>query len=269
MQHMKHALDGGRIDTVIFPGDLSYADGFAPAWDHYGRLSEFLWESLPAAYIVGNHEYASGMEQNANFLPRYGWPSKDRSSSDSQLWYSFEVGLAHVVNLCSYCESSASSLQGEWLKADLESVDRKRTPWVVVSIHSPYYSANIGHQVEAEVMRKDVEDLFYEHKVDIVFAGHVHAYDRTKSVYKNQTTCDGPVYVTIGDGGNQEGPYCGWRHLEWSAFTENSFGYGEFSIMNSSHAQWRFYRNQDSEAVAADSVWLKPASQRCKAQMVV
>jgi hypothetical protein len=269
MRHMKHALDRRQIDTVLFPGDLSYADGFAPYWDSYGKLSEFLWESVPAAYIVGNHEYGAGLEQNTNFLPRYGWPSKVRSKSISSHWYSFNVGMAHVVMLCSYCDSSPDGLQTTWLKADLESVDRSRTPWLVVSFHAPYYSANRGHVGEAEVLRANIEDLLYKHKADIVLSGHVHAYDRTTSVYKNKTTCDGPVYITIGDGGNHEGPYCGWRDLEWSAFTENSFGYGEFEIANASHAQWRFYRNQDSEAVAADSVWLTPSSKRCNSPVVV
>ena len=56
-------------------------------------------------------------------------------------------------------------------------------------------------------MRDNIEDVLYDHKVDIVLTGHVHPYDRTTSVYKNRTTCDGPVYITIGDGGNHEGPY--------------------------------------------------------------
>merc|ERR1712224_198145 len=116
MRHMKDSLDQGRMQTVIFPGDLTYADGFAPYWDRYGRISEFIWETLPAAYVVGNHEYSSGMEQNVNFVPRYGWPSKSRSKSVSSHWYSFEAGLAHVVMLCSYCDTSPGSLQTQWLR---------------------------------------------------------------------------------------------------------------------------------------------------------
>jgi hypothetical protein len=50
-----------------------------------------------------------------------------------------------------------------------------------------------------------MEPLFYEWKVAMAFAGHVHAYERTYPVYKNVTTSGGQVYITIGDGGNREG----------------------------------------------------------------
>ena len=51
------------------------------------------------------------------------------------------------------------------------------------------------------------EDMFYHYGVDMVFNGHVHAYERTHPVYKYQLDTCGPIYVTIGDGGNIEGPY--------------------------------------------------------------
>ncbi|KXZ43141.1 hypothetical protein GPECTOR_100g13 [Gonium pectorale] len=51
------------------------------------------------------------------------------------------------------------------------------------------------------------EDIFYEYGVDMVFNGHVHAYERTHPMYKYQPDTCGPIYVTIGDGGNVEGPY--------------------------------------------------------------
>ena len=43
---------------------------------------------------------------------------------------------------------------------------------------------------------------------------------------------------------------------EYSAFREASFGYGIFDIMNRTHALFYWHRNQDGEAVRADSYWL-------------
>ncbi len=40
-----------------------------------------------------------------------------------------------------------------------------------------------------------------------MFNGHVHAYERTHGMYDYQPDMCGPMYVTIGDGGNLEGPY--------------------------------------------------------------
>lgn len=43
---------------------------------------------------------------------------------------------------------------------------------------------------------------------------------------------------------------------EISAFREASFGHGEFEVMNATYARWTWHRNDDDEAVVADSIWL-------------
>ncbi|KAF5197484.1 Purple acid phosphatase, partial [Thalictrum thalictroides] len=54
-------------------------------------------------------------------------------------------------------------------------------------------------------MKKAIEDLLYGARVDVVFAGHVHAYERFTNVYDDRADDCGPVHITIGDGGNREG----------------------------------------------------------------
>jgi len=267
MRHVKDRVNDGGVDVVLFPGDLSYADGYAQAWDYFGQLGEFLFESVSTAYGVGNHEYGSGAENFVNFLPRYGWPNARRARSDSPLWYSFDAGLAHVVMLCSYCDYKNSSIQYAWLEQDLQTVDRARTPWLLASWHTLWYTSSTLHPMtEGEVMRVSMEELLYRHRVDVVFVGHLHAYERTMPVYANRTRCDGPVHITIGDAGNHEGPACGWfAEPDWEAMRENSFGHGIMDIVNATHARWEWHRNQDGADVSADSLWLQPASMRCSA----
>lgn len=267
MLHMMQEVTAGDADLVLFPGDLSYADGYALDWDSYGRLGDFLWGSVPAAYGVGNHEYTNGFENFVNFLPRYGWESSQTTSS-SPLWYSFDAGLAHVIMLCSYCDTAEGSPQHKWLQADLESVDRSQTPWVVAAWHVPFYTSSEQHTMKSDgyQQREALEGLLYTHKLDVAFQGHVHAYERTEGVYQNETKCDGPVYITIGDGGNHEGPACGfYQNLSWSAKKEYSFGFGTLKIINSTDAEWVWRRNQDGEKVHADVAPLKTASTRCGA----
>jgi len=182
------------------------------------------------------------------------------------LWFSFEAGLAHVIMLCSYCDYTNTSLQFAWLQQDLHSVDRARTPWLVALWHTPWYTTSSHHPMEeGAVMREAMEGLMYAHKVDIVLVGHLHAYERTAPVYANRAQCDGPVHIVIGDAGNHEGPACGWKLEEpdWEVIREFSFGHGILNLVNATHAQWSWYRNQDGEEVSADSVWLQPASRRC------
>jgi len=271
MARMKESFDDGEFDAVIFPGDLSYADGYSRAWDSYGRVSEELFSAVPTAYGVGNHESTSGYENNVNFIPRYGWVSS-KTTSSSALWYSFDAGLAHVIMLCSYCDTVEGSAQYVWLRNDLASVDRDVTPWVLASWHVPFYTSALTHPMETHPgswaadgaeQREALEDLIYEAKVDVAFQGHVHSYERTEAVYKNVSTCDATVYITIGDGGNHEGPACGWvQGLPWSAMKETSFGYGVFSIKNETDAEWVWHRNQDGAKVVADRTPLKTTSNR-------
>lgn len=65
-------------------------------------------------------------------------------------------------------------------------------------------------------MRVMFESWFVKYKVDVVFAGHVHAYERSYrvsniayNVVNGKCTPvfdeSAPVYITIGDGGNLEG----------------------------------------------------------------
>lgn len=59
-----------------------------------------------------------------------------------------------------------------------EEIDRKRTPWLVAVMHTPWYSTNKAHEGEGEKMRKAMEGLLYRAQADVVFAGHIHTYER-------------------------------------------------------------------------------------------
>jgi hypothetical protein len=66
-------------------------------------------------------------------------------------YYSFDAATVHVIMLSSYTYINASTPQYKWLVQDLASVDRKKTPWVVVMTHSPLYNSNTAHQNEVRI----------------------------------------------------------------------------------------------------------------------
>lgn len=254
-------IDQCKYDVHMLPGDLSYADYFQRRWDSFGDLVQPLASTRPWMVTQGNHEkenipfFKDGFE---SYNARWKMPFEE-SASNSNLYYSFEAAGVHVNMLGSYADYDQNSDQYSWLKADLSKVDRKRTPWLVVLFHVPWYNSNTAHQGEGDAMMSAMEPLLYAAGVDIVFSGHVHAYERTNRVYRGKSDPCGAVHITIGDGGNKEGLASKYKSPspEWSVFREASFGHGELRMENSSHAFWSWHRNDDDEPVRSDQVWIQ------------
>ncbi|KAH7281039.1 hypothetical protein KP509_36G026900 [Ceratopteris richardii] len=263
--------------AVLFVGDCSYADRYPfydnNRWDTWGRFIERSAAYQPWIWSAGNHDIecdpAIGeFDTFKSFVHRLKTPY-EASQSSSPLWYAIQRGPAYIIVLSSYSPFVKYTPQYNWLRAELKKVDRTKTPWLIVLMHIPLYNTNSVHYLEGEAMRVVFESWFVQYKVDIVFAGHVHAYERTypvSNVLFNLTNgaCqpisneDAPVYIVIGDGGNVEGlavPYIE-PQPNFSAFREASFGHGLLDIMNRTHALFSWHRNQDGQAVVGDSFWL-------------
>ncbi|KAL7178402.1 hypothetical protein ACSBR2_031531 [Camellia fascicularis] len=164
--------------AVLFSGDLSYAD------DHPNH-DNTKWDTF-GRFIEKSEE----TDPFKPYLHRYYVPYKA-----SQRKY---------------------TPQYKWLEPKLPKINRYETPWVIVILHAPWYNTNHYHYMEGESMRVQFESLFVQYKVDIVFAGHVHSYERSERISNikyNITNglslpvrdINAPVYITIGDGGNMEG----------------------------------------------------------------
>ncbi|CAE6076029.1 unnamed protein product [Arabidopsis arenosa] len=231
------------FDVFLLPGDLSYADTHQPLWDSFGRLLETLASTRPWMVTEGNHEIES-------------FPINDH------------ISCVHTVMLGSYTPYDSHSDQYQWLQADLRKVDRKKTPWLVVVMHMPWYSTNKAHYGEGEKMRNALESLLYRAQVDVVFAGHVHTYERFKPIYNKKADPCGPMYITIGDGGNREGLALRFNKPQspLSVFRESSFGHGRLRIIDHKRAHWSWHRNNDEMSFIADEVSFESprASSHCR-----
>jgi 3',5'-cyclic AMP phosphodiesterase CpdA len=194
------ALQAMNPDIVILPGDLPYADGWGPRWDSFGRMIERLAANIPLLTTGGNHEIQSDQAWQP-YKARYPTPN-NASGSRNFCYWGREVGPVHHIAICSYAGFSNTSLQVLWLEQYLRTaINRTRTPWVMAMMHVPWYSTNIGHWREGELFRLTMEPLLYQYGVDIVLAGHIHAYERTKPIYNYEENECGPYYLVIGDGG--------------------------------------------------------------------
>ncbi|OEL31787.1 hypothetical protein BAE44_0007193, partial [Dichanthelium oligosanthes] len=77
-------------------------------------------------------------------------------------------------------------------------------------------------------------------------------------IYDNEADSRGPMYITIGDGGNREGLALNFikdhesAHL--SVFREASFGHGRLRIVNETSAVWTWHRNDEEYATVRDEL---------------
>ncbi|GFS31398.1 purple acid phosphatase 23 [Actinidia rufa] len=266
-QYLTTGGKGASCYSCSFP-DAPIRETYQPRWDGWGRFMEPLTSSVPTMVIEGNHEIepqAAGITFES-YLTRFSVPSKE-SGSNSNFYYSFDAGGVHFIMLGAYVDYNSTGAQYAWLKEDLRNIDRSVTPWLVAAWHPPWYNSYSSHYQEFECMRQQMETLLYQYGVDIVFSGHVHAYERMNRVYNYTLDPCGPVYITIGDGGNIEkvdvdhaddpgkcpsagdnvpefggvchlnfssgpakGNFCWDRQPEWSAYRESSFGHGILEV---------------------------------------
>jgi len=214
-----------------------------------------------------------------SYLKRYKMPIAGVENDPSGLYYSMNIGLAHIVMLAGYCPLQnaknaekttqpclqSGSNQRIWLEKDLASVNRVNTPWLIVLIHQPYVNSNTVHSIAAEgrIVQLTIEDLLYNNSVDLVIHGHVHSYERSCKL-KNYT-CDpkGPLYITVGDGGNREGLALPWVEPQpvWSVYRQASYGFGEINVVNKTHMKWVWTQNKDLTPQYVDSLWIEKGKQ--------
>ncbi|XP_076951645.1 purple acid phosphatase 23-like isoform X1 [Bidens hawaiensis] len=329
-QYLTTGGKGAPCFSCAFP-DAPIRETYQPRWDGWGRFMEPLISRVPMMVIEGNHEIepqASGVTFES-YLKRFAVPSKE-SGSNTNFYYSFDAGGVHFIMLGAYVDYNRTGAQYSWLQKDLSRLNRSVTPWLVAAWHSPWYNSYSSHYQEFECMRLEMEQLLYQYRVDIVFSGHVspyvifknliysmsnptfkkiifvafqvHAYERMNRVYNYSLDPCGPVYITIGDGGNIEkidvdhadepgkcpsprdnvpefggvchtnftsgpakGKFCWDKQPEWSAFRESSFGHGILEVVNSTYALWTWHRNQDmyKENSTGDQIYIVRQPELC------
>eukprot|EP00257_Ricinus_communis_P016035 XP_015574077.1 purple acid phosphatase 15 isoform X2 [Ricinus communis] len=318
-------LISNNPDLILLVGDATYAnlyltngtgadcykcafpqtpihETYQPRWDYWGRYMQPLISRIPIMVVEGNHEIEQQAQNQtfAAYSSRFAFPSKE-SGSPSTFYYSFNAGGIHFVMLGAYISYNKSGDQYKWLERDLANVDREVTPWLVATWHPPWYNTYKAHYREAECMRVAMEELLYKYGVDMVFNGHVHAYERSNRVYNYTLDPCGPVHITVGDGGNREkmaithadepgncpdpsttpdefmggfcafnftsgpaaGKFCWDRQPDYSAYRESSFGHGILEVKNETHALWTWHRNQDLYSSAGDQIYIVRQQERC------
>jgi hypothetical protein len=215
---MWRALDqrsrlGDSLDTdlAVHAGDVSYAgmdsaipflnvskyDEWEPLWDVYGLAHQNYTQRRAYQLGIGNHEAWYNWTATTHRYPTAQSDVPAVSGAAPPFWYTFVAGGVHWTMLSTEHDYSPGSVQYTFLDAALAAVDRKVTPWSAVAFHRPMYSSDkseYGAHIPGCSIQVHLEPLMLRHKVDLVFTGHQHAYERVHpNIAGNVTSMPTPL----------------------------------------------------------------------------
>ena len=221
-------------DLIVIPGDIIYENGrvseydekFWPIYnaDQTSDQGAPVMRSIPYIGVPGNHDvdnrnldqFPDGLayfyfwrqplngpagKEGGSFVPKMTATEAHRNAFlaaageayPNAVNFSFNYGNAHytVVDSDPYVDWTDSALKA-WVAADLAAA--QNAGWRFVVFHHPGFSSALEH-LEQQQMRL-LSPVFEAGKVDVVFCGHVHNYQRnyplTFTPYKK------PVLLTGG-----------------------------------------------------------------------
>jgi hypothetical protein len=255
--------DTASFDVVLHIGDISYSDGYERIFDDFLRLLSDTLATKPYMALPGNHEL---MFNFASYRARFSDYTGRNSGSNSNMYYSFDVGSAHFIALDT--ESVINTPQVEetqlaWLKQDLEAYRQNgATTHAIVMSHRPLYCTtkdDMDCGLWADYLQARLEPLFHEYGVVLAMAGHVHNMARTWPMYAkarsgNETSSHvfnaprGTTYLVNGAGGNREGVKTHWMQPQprWSAGTYGTWGFNLLTVVNSTRLTVDIHAAQDA-----------------------
>ncbi|SMR41313.1 unnamed protein product [Zymoseptoria tritici ST99CH_1E4] len=294
----KNALDGEAAYEAILE---NFYDQLAPIAGRKAYMAspgnhEAACREIPNTSGLcpeGQKNFTDFMVRFGNNMPA-GFPSTS-NNSDAQanatraktlavppFWYSFEYGMVHVVMFNTETDfPNAPSGQGgsaglnggpfgapgqqlAWLEADLASVDRSITPWVVAAGHRPWYStgADPPDSNICAACQAAFEDLFYKYGVDIGVFGHVHNSQRFLPVYNNtadpadMNDSKAPMYIVTGGAGNIEGLSSVGKNYSTNVFAyADDFSYAALKFKDAQHLGVDFINSRTGEVVDSSTLY--------------
>ncbi len=198
-------------DLWLMLGDNAYYLGSdseyqAAVFDTYPQLlrKSVLWPTR------GNHEKDAAVHYGIFALPAQG--EAGGVPSGTEAYFSFDYANVHFICLDSTgSDRSAGGPMWNWLASDLAATTQH---WIIAFFHHPPYTKG-SHDSDTETtlieMRQNFLPLLEAGGVDLVLAGHSHAYERSYFIdgHYGLSTTFAPAHLKDAGNGSEagDGPY--------------------------------------------------------------
>ena len=180
-----------KPDFVVNTGDMINKPGSKQEWTNFWEMSRPI--TVPYFLTVGNHDVHAGMPKSEKIY------KEQVDLPGNELYYSFTAGNSLFIVLDSNIagqEKKITDEQFQWLEAILSGARQKHK---FIFLHHPLYTdLDKGHHSHDSLdkypeSRDRLKALLMRSKVDAVFAGHEHYYQRK--------VIDGVMQIITGGGG--------------------------------------------------------------------
>ncbi|MFN4243280.1 MAG: LamG-like jellyroll fold domain-containing protein [Tepidisphaerales bacterium] len=162
--------------------------------EEFFRPSHGLMGRVPVFPVLGNHD-----EDASWFYDYFPLPQPKYA-------YTFRFGNAQFFAIDTNRSVEEGSEQWQWLDRELGS---SQATWKIVYHHHPVYSSDEndhgdtyrGPSTWGKPEHQRLARLYERHKVDLVFVGHIHLYERSHPVRDGRFDPQGVRYITTGGSG--------------------------------------------------------------------
>lgn len=176
-------------EFTIHLGDMQYYSSITETYAYWFRAMAPMLRNGAILPSVGNHENELQEHEFADYYARlFNDPTRDGTLD----YYHFATGGVHFFSLSTEVEGVSDQRQLAWLTGrmtEVESMPGFR--FSVLYFHRPLYT--VGDTSPRVDLRASIGQLAVMHHVPVVFAGHMHGYERFE--------VGAVTYVVSGGGG--------------------------------------------------------------------
>lgn len=167
------AMEAIPSDFLVNTGDIVAEGGSAADWQSFFSIEAPLLRDRPLFLCIGNHELYED-EAGGNFARYFGFVDP---SGTLRPYGTIRIGNTRFFFLNGMHDWSSGE-ERTWLERELARADGEAgLVWRMAVIHHSPWSSG-PHGPNSKLASAHVPELLSAHKVDLLFSGHDHIYER-------------------------------------------------------------------------------------------
>jgi hypothetical protein len=188
-RRLTQALLDEAPDAVLVTGDMVLRGSDEGDWQRFFAVTAELLPRIPYYPAIGNHDLGRAGPDGRRADEIFAMPPAPPGRPEGAFWYSVELSDVHLVFLDSNAYERPE--QERWLEQDLAAARARNVRAILAVTHSGPYSRGIHRG--SPLARQRYLPILVRHKVNVLFSGHDHQYQRGR--------INGLDYVVSGGGG--------------------------------------------------------------------